>query len=631
MFFFNLSLAEFLTLFTALSSITVLLYLLDRSRRKQVVPTLRFWRDSELPARRKHRRRIQQPLSLILQLAGLALLLLAIAQLRLGSPDQSSRDHVLLVDTSAWMQATTTGTSRLIDESRAAARRYVRALPSLDRVMLVRADAMAAPLTSFESNKAKLEQALNAVEPGANALNLAQALDFAQQALKLEGKRGGEIVYAGPARITQEEAAEGAKPPANLRLLSTTAQPENSGIRKVSLRRAPRDPELWEVYVTARNYGTRPRLLPITVSFGGAPIATRKLTAAPGAEVNVNFDFRTRAAGWLEARIEGKDALAADDTATLELPGEKPLRVIVYSPEPESFRPLLGAHPRLETVFRRADQYQADPSAAIVIFDRFRPPQPAAVPAIYIEPPAATSPVRVKGVKQGAPVRWRSDQFLAAGLRTRDTRLDSAQMFVPAANDIPVAEVDGSPVILARPGPAKLAVFGFHPLRSSMRFELAAPLVFANIMRWMAPEIFQRIEVQAGATGTVAVALDSDQDPASIRVDSEQGAPLPFTVRGRTLRFFSGTPGIVRTHIADRELVHSLTLPEVAEARWQVPPATRTGLANVGGGGYSARDLWPWLAALGALLLLVEWLLFGSSPVAGRLPRLLAMKERIPQ
>ncbi len=629
MFFFNLSLAEFLTIFTALSSLTVLLYLLDRSRRKQVVPTLRFWRDSELPTQRKHRRKIQQPLSLILQLLGIALLLLAIAQLRLGSPDQSSRDHVLLVDTSAWTQANTTGTRRLIDDSRAAAQRYLRALPSLDRVMLVRADAMATPVTSFESNKGKLETTLRTMEPGANALNLTQAVNFAQQALKLEGTRAGEIVYAGPGRVSQEELTEGLKPPANLRMLTVSAQPENAGIRKVALRRATRDPEIWEVFVTARNYGARPRVLPLTVSFGGAPIATRKLNAAPGAEVNVNFDFRTRAAGWLEARIEGKDALPADDLATLELPGEKALRVIVYSPEPESFRPLLAANAHIETVFRRPNQYQPEPQSGIEIYDRFRPPQ-AAANAIYIEPPANNSPVRIKGVKPGAQVQWRADQFLAAGLRTKDARLDSVQMFTPEPNDIPVAEVDGSPVILARPGKSKLAVFGFHPLRSSMRFELATPLVFANIMRWMAPEIFQRVEVQAGSTGTIAVALESDQDPAAIRVDSEQGTPLPFTVRGRTLRFFSGASGTVRTHIAGRELVHSLTLPEVAEARWEPPKTIRTGLANAGGADSAARDIWQWLAVIGALLLLAEWLLFGA-PISDRVPRILAIKERIPQ
>ena len=84
MFFLNLSLAEFLTILGALSATIVTLYLLDRRRKKFRVPTLRFFRTDDKPPQMKHRRKIQQPWSLLLQLLSLLLLLLAIAQLRLG-------------------------------------------------------------------------------------------------------------------------------------------------------------------------------------------------------------------------------------------------------------------------------------------------------------------------------------------------------------------------------------------------------------------------------------------------------------------------------------------------------------------------------------------------------------------
>src|SRR5512140_3751440 len=102
MFFLNLSLGEFLLLFGAFSSVTVALYLLDRSRRRQVVATRRFWVATGDPALTR-RRHIQQPWSLILQLLSIALLLAAIAELRIGSRAGLPRDHVLLIETSAWM------------------------------------------------------------------------------------------------------------------------------------------------------------------------------------------------------------------------------------------------------------------------------------------------------------------------------------------------------------------------------------------------------------------------------------------------------------------------------------------------------------------------------------------------
>src|SRR5271156_3780443 len=141
MFFLNLSLPEFLAVLGSLSGVVVALYLLDRLRKKHTVATLRFFAVSERPPVLKHRRKLQQPLSLLLQLLSMLLLLLAIAQLRFGSPERSSRDHVLILDTSAWMDART-GTTRLIDQARAAARSYVKLLPSSDRVMVLRADVL---------------------------------------------------------------------------------------------------------------------------------------------------------------------------------------------------------------------------------------------------------------------------------------------------------------------------------------------------------------------------------------------------------------------------------------------------------------------------------------------------------
>ncbi|MFI4983339.1 MAG: BatA domain-containing protein, partial [Nevskiales bacterium] len=89
MYLLNLSLAQLIAIFGSISALSVALYLLDRSRRKQVVSTLRFWVAAEDPTVAARRRRIQQPWSLILQLVSMALLVLAIAQVRLGTPEQA--------------------------------------------------------------------------------------------------------------------------------------------------------------------------------------------------------------------------------------------------------------------------------------------------------------------------------------------------------------------------------------------------------------------------------------------------------------------------------------------------------------------------------------------------------------
>src|SRR5256885_16600221 len=88
-------------MYGGVAAVSVALYLLDRTRRRQVVSTLRFWVAPGQPAPVSRRRKIQQPFSLLLQLLGMALLLLAIAEFQFGGNLKQPRDHVLVLSTSA--------------------------------------------------------------------------------------------------------------------------------------------------------------------------------------------------------------------------------------------------------------------------------------------------------------------------------------------------------------------------------------------------------------------------------------------------------------------------------------------------------------------------------------------------
>src|SRR5271154_2184307 len=128
MSFLNLSLGELIGLAGAISAGVVALYLFDRSKRRQLVATLRFWSAADVRTELKHRKRIQQPLSLLLQLLSIILLLLAVAGPRFGGDEDSARDHVVILDTSAWMGARTRqGT--LLDEAKASAPGIIKAPP----------------------------------------------------------------------------------------------------------------------------------------------------------------------------------------------------------------------------------------------------------------------------------------------------------------------------------------------------------------------------------------------------------------------------------------------------------------------------------------------------------------------
>jgi hypothetical protein len=148
-----------------------------------------------------------------------------------------------------------------------------------------------------------------------------------------------------------------------------------------------------------------------------------------------------------------------------------------------------------------------------------------------------------------------------------------------------------------------------------MRFEVTTPLLFANLLRWLSPEAFRSVDITAGRVGTATVALEKTESAAGLRVIDQRGFTVPFTVRDQTLELFASRPSIVRVLSADRDRVLSLTLPDIGEAEWKPAVGISTGVPSARSFAPTAIDLWQWLAILGGLGLLTEWLLFGRRPV----------------
>ncbi len=612
MFLAGLGLVEFLALLGALAGLVTLPYLFDRFLRRKIVSSLRFWRASARPPHRNRLGRIREPLSWLLQLLAGILLLLAIGQLHLGSRNDFARDHVLILDNSAWMGARS-GQSTLMEKAKVAALAYVKSVPAGDRVLLALADATVTPLTAFEANRETIAEAVRGVGPGTTALRLEEALEFARRLQDLHARQPGEIVFVGAGLLPGSGSFSRRELPRGLRFIPVRAAGENVGLKKVGLRRQGGRRDEWEVYVAARNYGSSARSVDLLLEFGKAPVGSRRLRLEPGKDQESTFPLRTRATGLLEVRLLVADALDSDNSAVIEVPASVPAKVIVYTQQPALLRPLIEADLAVEAEFRAPAQYRSRDKNVITVLDRFVPPEHPAGPAIWIAPPGQGAPARVKQVAAQAPVRqWGSEHALGEGLRTQDLRLERTQVFEPVEGDIVVASVDSGAAVLARTTPARHVIFGFHPARSTARFELAVPLLFANVLRWLAPAAHGQQEVLAESGGAVSLPVGPDIDAAKVKVQNSAGGALPFSLNDGVLRFFSATADTVRVTTGEREWTFSLTLPEVGESGWEPPGTVRSGLPSGPASSGSPKGLWQALALAAGLVLLLEWLRYGN-------------------
>jgi Aerotolerance regulator N-terminal/von Willebrand factor type A domain len=629
MFLFNLSLPELLGLVGLGSAVVVALYMLDRSRRTIVVSTLKFWKGTERQVEAARRKRVQQWPSLLMQLLAIALLLLAIAQLRLGSRDTTSLDHVLLVDTSAWMAAQPAGQPVLMEQARTAALNYIAALAGTDRVMVVYADGLATPVTAFESSRVKAREAVMRARASASSLHLADAVRFAQQAQR-NAKRPGEIVLAGGARPAADSQLD--TYPKNFRLLETQGEAENIGIRRIGLRPADDAPNVWHVLVSVANYSDRPRTANLGLTFGGTPATSRNLTVPARGSAEVAFNYSTGASGILEARLspDGRDDLKSDNVASVELPGLKTVAITVCSDQPRLLQPVFDSLPSVAPKFRTLADCKSGALTGLAVYEGMAPVG-TALNSIVITAPSGESKVPILTTARATKFAgWRPDHPLTVGLRSENETIDGTQIFAPGANDLVIAQTAAGPVAVVHTEPSSRQLYlGFHPLRSSFRYEVTAPLFFANALKWLAPEAFNRHEIIAAGVGATMTRVDAD---APVKVLDEKGQALPFSRQGGDVRFFTplmgrvrvveGAPGASTAALAANEQVFSMALPDVPEKTWEKPTTVLRGIPRPRGALSGGNDIWYWLVLAAAALLLADWMLFapGVRRMAASMP-----------
>jgi hypothetical protein len=521
------------------------------------------------------------------------------------------------------------GQGILLDREKDVARQYLAGLRSTDRVMIVRADTLATPVVGFSNDRARLEQAVNESVSSFSALNLEQALALASHVRAGSGGPG-EIVYVGPGLA--REAPKADKSLTNLRIIRVEANRKNCGIRRIGVKPREDQSGVWDAVITLRNYGLDAARISLHTQFAGTAFAPRAVDLPANQEKTVEYTFETDTAGVLAVEIDPHDELPRDDRAQVWLPRNRALRLAVFTDRPDVLRPLFDANRRLSITVASASQYNPKPQADVMLLDQLAPPSAPQIPSLWIAPPREASPVSVRALVSNASLKsWDSSSLLGAALYAKETQLPSAEVFEASEGDVTAGNIKEGPVVVARPekqGHERLAVIGFDPFGTELRFQVTTPLLFAGLTRWLAPQAFRLVEATADPAGAATVSLDPGERMDRIRVTDESGGPIPFTVRDHMVEIFAARPSLVHIATEYRDRILSLTLPDVADLKWTPPVVAAEGLPPATAFLPQAIDLWKWLAVLGAALLALEWNLYGKRRTSLKILRISTPSER---
>lgn len=512
----GLSLAQLAAIFGAAAVFATALYILKLRRRTVAVPFSRLWekilRDKEATSLFS---RLKRLLSLLVQLALLALLVFALGDPRAAATLIKGRNLVVIVDASASMQATDVPPAKnRLEAAKEEVKKVIRGLGGSDRMLIAQMDAAITPLGPTSSDTSELERALDSIKPTDARADFPRALRFATDSLR--GVENAEIVVVSDGRLGEAVDASGKVhlgDDIKLSYLPIGRGVRNVGITAFSVRRYPLDKSRYEVMLEVTNTG--PETEDIELSLFADPRAgdandkgqlvdLTKLRLKPGERLPRFYPNLSGASRALEARLaplaNSVDELPADDHAYALLPERRRAKVLVVSPGNTYLEAALLLDEYLDVQLASPREYaeKIAPSGQrhdVIIFDGATPADPPRAHAIYLDPRGPGSPVKVENelkspgfdkIERKHPiVRWTA---------LDDVNIARGRKLVPQPGDKVVgASVDGPILVTGQRGGLKFVAMGFDVRDSDLPLRVAWPLLLLNSVNFFTDEDSQYI------------------------------------------------------------------------------------------------------------------------------------------
>jgi hypothetical protein len=482
----GLPLGTLLGIFGAGAALIVVFYILKLRRRAVPVPFSRIW-DNVLKDKQATElfSKLRRVLSLLLQLALLALLVLALGDPKPKEDLREGRHLVLLLDASASMKAIDVKPTRLA-AAKVEAEKIVRGLGASDRAIVVQMGSVPTPRSSMSGDRAELLQAIAQVTASDTRADLEAGLFFGRDSLR--GLPHGELVVIGDGAYAEGRALagrvslEGAEP----RFVPIGKSSRNLSISEFSVRRYPLDKARYEVMLEVANLNDEPADVELELSGDGVVVDVTRLKLGPNERLPRYYQDLAGASRTLTARIKaapGADELPADDVAYALLPERRRARILLVSPGNTYLEATLLLDEYLDVAQVAPGAPLPDGKFDVAIFDGVAPPLTERVgAALYLNPPADGSPVPL-----GAPLEdfgfdsWERKSPVLRFLSMGDVQVAKGHAFKPAPGDKVVGASEHGPILVsgARQG-HRFVALGFDPRDSDLVLRIAWPLFVLN-------------------------------------------------------------------------------------------------------------------------------------------------------
>jgi len=617
----------------------VIVYFLKLKRPRLEIPSLVLWH-SVINDQRVNSpfQRFKKHLLLWLQLAILLSLIFAAMQPFLRGGPGSAENLPILIDCSASMAATDTegGPTRLQRAKERVETLIEGTLP--DRVCLIAISDSARQLTEFTNNKRILRNALEKLTVRDVSGNLADGLRMAQALARRETITSVTLVSDGNFGGLETSGNGQVIAPVDIELpfalkyerLETSAR--NMGITAFNARRQAAvglDESLtpWNVFVRVDGSPGEETSGEVVLEQDGQEIGRQPIALEPGQSRRLVYSLESSGVSSLQARIlpDGFDGLATDNIAYLELPVSRSLFVWCDT-ELESYRHALKVFPGVVIYPGPSAAGQPDlfDLAITESTEKANPNIEASVRLVVGQIPEDLAELITIRTGNSPVVDWNRSSLLLQHVNLDNIEITDLpvrgddvldQHFREAGYDI-LATGRTGPLVLAQHAPGREAYYLlFHTDRSTLPYRVGFPVLVKNAI-----DISQHAAGLAEVQGQPTRVLDtrtlepnqsytvtgpgiSDQSFRSGPDGVLSGIPAPrvgiYRISGS-----SGTVATVGASVLDAGESSLVSADEIVPRDEELRVAASTTTID------TDRPLWPTLAWIAFVVLLVEWWYF---------------------
>lgn len=466
-----------------LGAIIVALYLLRMRRRDVQVPAVFLWpqRTEEVRANSLFQK-LRFSWLLVLQLLALLLVVLTLARPQFLQRGLAGKVTVVVIDASASMGATDVKPSRL-ESARGLVSDMIRSLGATDRLALIEAGPSPRVVFPLGNDGAKQSEGLRSVQQFDTESDMGEALRLA--AAIAGTTDGAKIVVLSDGVFDRIEDFSSSKATVTYRQIGTST--ENVGIQALGASAASTGTL---AYVGVTNNGHDPAQTGLVVTADGKVVDSESIRIAPGQTwgktLRVNPSTKL-----VEAKLDGNDALKADDYAVSVLDPSAHARVLLVTKGDMFLERALSLDPRV--TLDKADSLPSSEQSGsngpgaydIVVFDGVEEQPVKARSVLTFGAPGPSTPVMLKSTTKNPTFVSVEDDPLMAGVDLESVFVEKFQSVAVKGGGRSLADSAAGPIVVVSKGAKRQIFVAFAPLDSDLPLSVSFPVFIGNALDFL--------------------------------------------------------------------------------------------------------------------------------------------------